>query len=312
MAADLPDKGSRQSRDSEAAAADWLFEPDTPTKSSQPERPPEPALNPHDVFELAEAFGLDPRTLPLAEGLPLAEPAAGAPQAGARPAAFDQSRLDPSALVEEQWSRRAEWGPTLLIVGGWLALILLIFYVAFGQEFYGTAFLTLIVGGLIAVVLSYPILITLERPVRITPEQAVRDYYGSLSHHLPHFRRMWLLLSNAGRISTAFGSYDGFKAYWLDRLTHLRDGRVSSLTPLVFEIEDFTAERSQGKARIEVEFKVRISIRGRRASGAIQTLPAKIALVRGPDKMWYLENGMLPSPAVPVQPVQETSAVRGQ
>ena len=75
---------------------------------------------------------------------------------------------------------------------------------------------------MVAVVLSYPILITLERPVRITPEQALRDYYGALSHQLPHFRRMWLLLSTAGRISTAYGSFEGFKAYWKDRLATMR------------------------------------------------------------------------------------------
>ena len=77
---------------------------------------------------------------------------------------------------------------------------------------------------MVAVVLSYPILITLERPVRITPEQALRDYYGALSHHLPHFRRMWLLLEHGGRISTAYGSFEGFKAYWKDRLANMRRG----------------------------------------------------------------------------------------
>ena len=95
-----------------------------------------------------------------------------------------------------------------------------------------------------AVFLAYPILITLERPVRMTPEQAVRDYYGALSHHMPHFRRMWLLLSKAGRISSAFGSFEGFKNYWKDRLASVREGHAGSLTPLVFDVSEFQAEKS--------------------------------------------------------------------
>jgi hypothetical protein len=39
---------------------------------------------------------------------------------------------------------------------------------------------------------------------------------------------------------------------------------------------------------------VSISVRGQRPAGAIHTIPASISLVRGPDKMWYLENGTLP------------------
>ena len=27
----------------------------------------------------------------------------------------------------------------------------------------------------------------------MTPEQAVKDYFAALSHHVPHYRRMWLL-----------------------------------------------------------------------------------------------------------------------
>jgi hypothetical protein len=149
------------------------------------------------------------------------------------------------------------------------------------------------VGALVAAVLSYPIWITLERPVRITPEQAVRDYYGALSHHFPHFRRMWLLLSSAGRISTAYGSYEGFKAYWKDRLGNMRAGRAGSLTPLVFEVADFKADKSAGKIRIEADYNLKIWVRGQRKAGVIHAIPMKIALVRGPDKMWYLEDGTL-------------------
>jgi hypothetical protein len=154
--------------------------------------------------------------------------------------------------------------------------------------------LTLSAGAIVAAILSYPILITLERPVRVTPEQAVRDYYGALSHHVPHFRRMWLLLSTAGRISTAYGSLEGFKAYWKTRLAQLRKGHATSLTPLVFEVADFKSPKSAGEIRIDAEFTLKIWVRGKRRLGPIQAIPLRIALVRGPDKMWYLEDGTLP------------------
>jgi hypothetical protein len=298
MPADVPPKGSKKDRSAEAAAADWLFQTDSPEKPAQ--EPPDDLsqFDPNDVFELAESFGVDPKTLPSPPDAKRA--AASGPSAQASAAApAAQAEQAPSDLVEEVWSRAAEWGPTLTVVGACLTVTFLVFYTFWGMAQYGFAFLLVLAGGLVALVLSYPILITLERPVRITPEHAVKDYYGALSHHLPHFRRMWLLLSTAGRFSTAFGSYTAFRAYWLDRLRRLRDGRAGPLTPLAFEILDFTSEKSGGKTRVEAEFKVRISVRGNSSTGPIDTIPMKVFLVRGPDKMWYLENGMLPRQEVP-------------
>jgi hypothetical protein len=76
-------------------------------------------------------------------------------------------------------------------------------------------------------------------------------------------------------------------------LGRLRGGHAGALTPLVFEVTDFKSEKSAGKTRIDATYSVKVSVRGRRSDGAIHTIPASIALVRGPDKMWYLENGTL-------------------
>ncbi len=67
---------------------------------------------------------------------------ASAESAGERTTAAprDDSRLDPSALVEETWSRWAEWGMNLMVVGGLLTVLVLLVYFVFGQEFYGLAF----------------------------------------------------------------------------------------------------------------------------------------------------------------------------
>jgi hypothetical protein len=297
MAEDKPRNRPRREPDPEIAGAEGLFRGDSALK---PKHVPEHMITPgsasNEVFDLAES--------PSSDDLPPLSPVA--PGTGAGPtsqsrqprdrktdAVVDQAQLDPAALVPEVWSRQAEWGPTLILVGSWVAFILLFACYGLGAEYFWYAMLTVLVGAIVAAILSYPIWITLERPVRITPEQAVRDYYGSLSHHFPHFRRMWLLLSSAGRISNAFGSYEGFKAYWKDRVRLMREGHAGSFTPLVFEIGDFRAEKSAGKVRIDTEFNLKVWVRGKRRAGAIHAIPMKIALVRGPDRMWYLEDGTL-------------------
>ncbi len=186
---------------------------------------PQPVADSGEVFDLVDAPDVAADSAPAqTPSVPRArptEPAAGQPETGRATArARDDTRLDPSALVEETWSRWAEWGTSLIVVGAWSTAMLLLVYVVFGTELHALAFLLLLIGVIVAVVLSYPILITLERPVRITPEQALRDYYGALSHHLPHFRRMWLLLSTAGRISGSYGSFAGFKGYWKEQLAN--------------------------------------------------------------------------------------------
>ena len=221
-------------------------------------------------------------------------PQRGEPRSDAKPGAPRELTPNPSDLVEQTWSRWAEWGPNLIAVGAWGTVLLLLVYFVFGQEFYTLALLLLLIGSVVAVVLSYPMLITLERPVRVTPEQALRDYYGALSHHVPHLRRMWLLLSTAGRVSASFGSFEGFKGYWRDELVRLRAGHAGPLTPLVFEVVNFKSEKSAGKSRIDASYTVNVSVRGRRSAGPIHAIPASVSLVRGPDNMWYLENGMMP------------------
>jgi hypothetical protein len=201
--------------------------------------------------------------------------------------------MEPSPSVLQAWSRAAEWGPTLLVLGLWSAGVLLLDYFALGAEAYGLAMMLFIAGAVVAAVLSYPILITLERPVRVTPEQAARDYFGALSHHLPHHRRMWLLLSARGRVSPCFASYEGFKNYWNSRLGQLRQGHAGPLSPLVFTVSDFRADKSAGKTEIEGKFAVKVFVRGRRSEGPIANLVVERSFTRGPDNMWYLDDGTL-------------------
>jgi hypothetical protein len=201
--------------------------------------------------------------------------------------------LGAGPLVEQVWSRTSEWGPTLVVLFGWAALVIGVLYLTTSWELYELSAMVLVAGCLCGLILSYPMLITLERPVRVTPEQAARDYFGALSHHLPHHRRMWLLLSARGRISPRFASYEGFRNYWNARLAQLRKGHAGPFSPLVFVVEDFRAEKSAGRTEIDATFTVKVFVRGRRSEGPIWSLPVERTFARGPDGMWYLDDGTL-------------------
>jgi hypothetical protein len=287
MAERIPRDRSEEKVEPEIASADWLLGQDPAADSPKPAVKPAVAPRTGEVFDLVETPSSVDAT-PSGRGTRTADP----PREAARPTT-EKTRSEPEPLVEQVWSRGAEWGPTLLILAIWLLGLAIFVYFTLGLELYGISFLALILGGLVACVLSYPILITLERPVRVTPEQAVRDFYTALSHHFPHYRRMWLLLSTPGRISWAYASFEGFKSYWADRLRQLRGTHAGPMTPLVFEVVDYRGDKSAGRSRIDAQFTVKVSVRGHRQAGPIGSFPMQIALVRGPDKMWYLENGTL-------------------
>jgi hypothetical protein len=287
-------------KDAEIAAADWLME-ETPAPESV--QSPSPVIAPvsGESFELADtpepADTAEPVDAPEPAKAPPARPSIASPGAArVRPAEPDRrsrSVLQSGPLVEQVWSRTSEWGPTLVVLFCWGAAMLGILYLTLSWELYELSAMIFIAGCLGAVFLSYPILITLERPVRITPEQAARDYFGALSHHLPHHRRMWLLLSARGRVSPHFASYEGFKNYWNSRINQLRKGHAGPLSPLVFVVEDFRAEKSAGKTEMDARFKVKVFVRGHRSEGPIWSLPVERSFARGPDGMWYLDDGTL-------------------
>jgi hypothetical protein len=278
----------------EIADAEALFQ-DAPAPSGGARlRPVEPTASPVEAYEVEEQpeASRDRASVPI-------EPAdtRGTKSSGpgrTRVSAAGVPTRDPSEAVDEVWTRSAEWSKSvLLLVGVGVAVGILIYVLLLWEEF-GLAFLVLLAGVVALAVLSYPILITLERPVRVTPEQAVRDYFVALSHHVPHYRRMWLLLSNAGRSAGGFATFDGFRRYWRTRLGELRGGKSSAFTPLKFQVHDFKSEKSAGKSEISVSFTVRVLVRGRQLEGPIETIPVKTTLVKGPDKMWYLDRGTLP------------------
>ncbi len=198
------------------------------------------------------------------------------------------------SYVDHPWTRAAEWGPDLIRLGILTLLTLMLAYVASTTAGIGTGFLILLVGGLIIVGFSYPIVITLERPTRIIPEHSIRDYYAALSHHFPHYRRMWLLLSTPGRSTAEYQSYSEFRKYWKQRLTDIRGSRGSPYTPLTFRVESFKADKSAGREDVEASFTIEVYLRGQTDGEPLHSARMKTSLVRGPDRMWYLDDGRLP------------------
>ena len=259
----------------------------------EPGRRPKPSLD----FPITADGGYEIEDLPEPQETDRPEPRTG-PEATRSRATSSSSPASParqpSEAVEEVWTRNAEWGGTVLVLVGASLMLMALLYVLLAFEEFGLAFCVLVAGGLAVAALSYPILITLERPVRVTPEQAVSDYFAALSHHFPHYRRMWLLLSTAGRSAGGFATFEGFRYYWKARLTELRGAQSSALTPLKFVVAHFKAETSAGKSEISVSFTVRVLVRGRQTDGAVESIPVKTSLVKGPDRMWYLDRGTLP------------------
>lgn len=296
--------GPDPEKDADHAAAEWLFQDET-----GPAAPPrQPIVAPGgESFDLADAPEVTPRSTPApppdSEWELAAESAYAAkaverakakeepgPSPRERPAA---RRLEGASAVDQVWSRGSEWGPTLAALSLWSAFVLLVLWICLASELYAMALGVFAVGAAVGLAFLYPILITLERPVRMTPEQALRDYYNALSHHFPHYKRMWLLLGNAGRTSSKFASYEGFKRYWKERLKQLREGRAKGSAPLVFVISGFKSEKSGGKTAIDATWTMQVFVRGRREQGPIWSLPTGGSFVKGPDGMWYLDDGTL-------------------
>jgi hypothetical protein len=269
----------------EIADAEWLR---VETTASAPVPTPPPATGDAEAYEVA---GVDEGESPVTEGTPPPRAVPTAP----RPKAPRPPTLDPEEAVPQVWSRGAEWGPDLLRIGLVVLGCAVLVWMSFDLANPMPAVLLMLAGLGAALVLSYPLVITLERPIRMTPEQAVRDYFQSLAHHFPHYRRMWLLLSAAGRISGEFGSFEGFRRYWKRRLAELRGNRVAASTPLVFEIEGFKSDRSEDKRTADARFTVAVFARGRRSEGPIAPFPGTTTLARGPDSQWYLDRGTLPA-----------------
>ena len=199
---------------------------------------------------------------------------------------------DEEASVDEVWTRWAEWGPTVIRLGITATATVALTYFVGGSLGFGWAFLILVLGMATFVLMSYPIAVTLERPVRMTPEQAVKDFYGAAAHHFPQYPRMWALLSSEGRESPEFDSFASFRTYWRHTLTKIKGSSVKGTTPLAFKVADFDSDKSAGQTFVEAKYKLIVTARD--SDAVLAEYRVETSLVKGPDRMWYLNRGDLP------------------
>jgi len=280
-----------------ADAASLLGDDPRPAPAPKPPQAPSASSDGYEVESWPEDDDGGPSRPPVP---PVAAPRAKVPKL--RPEADDaddaprarRGRDATESAVDEVWTRGAEWGGTVTQLAVAAVVLLGLLYAAV-QIGFVPAFLVLVLGGAGLLFLCYPIFITIERPVRITPEQAAQDYFGALSHHWPHYKRMWLLLSNAGRVSGQFASFEGFRTYWTNRLAELKRGKAPASTPLKFTVEDFRSEKSAGQTSVEATYVVKVVVRGKNGEGPIHSIKVTSRFTKGPDRMWYLDKGTLPS-----------------
>jgi hypothetical protein len=300
------------------ANADWLMR-DTPKANpkAKPRPAPPGAPRPQEQEAAQQSYDLvardddlftveEPEAPPLPIPVPVPPPSDAPAKRKAKPkleSEWDVTDSDVApheeedeAAVEQVWSRGAEWGTHLFWVGMAAACVAFLVYKAVIAVQFFVAFLVLLVGGALLLVLCYPIFITLERPVRITPEQAAKDYFAMLSYPFPFFPRMWLLLSTPGRTAHEFSSYGQFKSYWKRKLGQIQGGGAPFVNPLRFRVESFTSEKSAGATAVNAKYTLKV-FRGEPGPGNKELVSYLVStsLVKGPDRMWYLNSGTLPT-----------------
>ena len=107
---------------------------------------------------------------------------------------------------------------------------------------------------------------------------------------------MWLLLSSAGRESGPFPDFDRFRDHWKGRVAEWRSSLGGGkYAPLAFDVENFQADKSSGKTTSRADYTVRVSLRDGGDDGPDASYRMIHGLVKGPDRMWYLNKGALPS-----------------
>jgi hypothetical protein len=301
----------RRDDEKKIADADWLLD-DTPKAKSKPKPTPKDKAGAAD----GPAPAAEDHSYGLAEGhdvpLDTDEPAPPPIPVGAKPPRARGEKLDAGweepqtevretteyveePAVDQVWSRGAEWAGHLFMMALTATFFGFLVYLVNAAMGMGLAFLVFLIGGAALLVMCYPLFITLERPVRITPEQGAKDYYHMLSHMRPFYPRMWLMLSSEGRSAPEFSSFTQFQKYWRHTLARLGGATSSSLNNLKFKVEDFRSDKSAGQSAVNAKFTLKVYRGEPGGTNIVASYLVSTSLVKGPDRMWYLNSGTLPA-----------------
>jgi hypothetical protein len=193
---------------------------------------------------------------------------------------------DPPPQVSHVWSRWVEWKEPIIGASMGVAIATLIVFA--GGYVATLTFLVALAYG------AYCIITSLEIPVRVTPEQAIQEFFAAAGHRLPNFRRMYGLLTDDGRRSTAYSDCAQFRAYWRERIGRF-SGSPVWLVPLEFRVEGFRYRYNADKTMATVRCVVKIGPRGRPESAKpAAEFEVRTLVVKGPDGQWYVNDGTLP------------------
>lgn len=204
----------------------------------------------------------------------------------------DRSGRIESARDFPLWSRAKESGPYLfrvLVTAGIMLILAWIF--ADWNTIHISGWIT-VIGSIASIILAYPLVVGLERPVRSSPERAVRDFLEALEHHGPLFARMWLLLTPEGQNTSHYSEYTGFRRYWKGRIQEWRHrGDAWAGTPVVMTIDSLRANPDPHDPLVRhVKFDLSVSLRGKRSAGPVARYAMNWTAERGRDGQWYLSQ----------------------
>jgi hypothetical protein len=157
-------------------------------------------------------------------------------------------------------------------------------------------------------IMGYLIAISLDRPVRTLAEQGVREYFEALDHHLPNFRRMYLLLTDEAKQVPELSTYSRFRAYWMYRLALLRPPEAGT-RPVVAKVKKFNAQYNSSRTWARATYILEFYLRGLEGE-PVATFDMKADLVKAADGMWYLNEGRIPEPAESSESASQTGATK--
>ncbi len=140
---------------------------------------------------------------------------------------------------------------------------------------------------------SYRFVITIEPPVRTTPEQGMREFLEAFCHRFPNYRRMYDFLTGDEQSSSKWGvePRKGFKRYWLDQKREIL-GEGYPCRAVAYRMERVHTEYNKQRNFARIECRLTLFPRGPAEKG--QARPVEMTLAKGTDNCWYLNEGKLP------------------
>ncbi|MEJ7638430.1 MAG: hypothetical protein WKF75_10770, partial [Singulisphaera sp.] len=213
----------------------------------------------------------------------------------------ERSEPEDEANVDEVWTRWGEWGPTLMTLGLGGVIVVALALFAFSANAVGMGFLILLLGGQRGAVATYPIAVTMERPMRMTPEQALKDFYAAASHHFHTIAGCGCCWRRRLRV-VEFHSFATFRATGSGGWP--ASGATASRSPPWRSPSATSARTGVGQTVMEGEYSVAVRARGAEG-GLVEEVRIESVFVRGPDKMWYLSSESCPKRAPRAGATQE-------